>query len=190
MSDTDTLLRDILYSAYMYDDKPHRLYSSIMTAAKQYVGEMDEKQREEIRRLMDVEYQRPYRATPKYPNIHDAYAEYNRLRDMVFAHVGYVEDWRVLPLEDSRKEYWQLVLGSTVDGYEAVRFHEDAQVLLDPNGYKDYYENEVYHQRFLPKWVYRGADLTMVVVDTHVDGNQFLQVFDNRNEIKDTEYDH
>jgi hypothetical protein len=42
-----------------------------------------------------------------------------------------------------------------------------------------YYENVVYTQRFLRKWVYESDDYTMIVVDTMTDGNKFLKVFDN-----------
>lgn len=47
------------------------------------------------------------------------------------------------------------------------------------------YSNEIYTQRFLPKWVYRGKDYTMICVDTHTDGNKFLQIFDNSKEIRE-----
>ncbi len=33
--------------------------------------------------------------------------------------------------------------------------------------------------------VYRGQDYTMISVDTHVDGNKFLQIFDNKKEVKE-----
>jgi hypothetical protein len=49
---------------------------------------------------------------------------------------------------------------------------------------EDGYAAEIYTQRFLPKWVYRGAEYTMVCVDTRTDGNKFLMVFDNKKEIK------
>jgi len=101
---------------------------------------------------------------------------YNALRAEVFAYFGYAEDWRVLPLDDAREYFWQL----DGEGPGVVRFAKTEQELESEEG--DYYENEIYTQRHLPKWVYRGADYTMVVVDTHTDGNQFLQVFANANE--------
>lgn len=61
-------------------------------------------------------------------------------------------------------------------------FAETLEELESEEG--DYYEHEIYTQRFLPKWVYRGEDYTMICVDTRVDGNKFLQVFDNKKEIK------
>ena len=48
-----------------------------------------------------------------------------------------------------------------------------------------HYEAEIYTQRFLPKWVYRGEKYTMVCMDTHTDGNKFLGIFENDKEIKD-----
>lgn len=30
--------------------------------------------------------------------------KYNDLREQVFAYFGYVEDWRVIPLDDSRSQ--------------------------------------------------------------------------------------
>ena len=37
----------------------------------------------------------------------------------------------------------------------------------------DTYSDEIYTQRFLPKWVYRGKDYTMILIDIHTDGNRF-----------------
>jgi hypothetical protein len=45
------------------------------------------------------------------------------------------------------------------------------------------YCDEVYTQRHLPKWVYRGVEFTMICVDTHTDGNKFLAIYDNAKEV-------
>lgn len=100
----------------------------------------------------------------------------NRIREKIFDYFGYAEDWRVLPLLDSRDYFWRLDGG----GPGKVRFATSAELLDDEDG--EYYENEIYTQRHLPKWVYRGDEYTMVVVDTHTDGNQFLQIFTNEKE--------
>jgi hypothetical protein len=101
--------------------------------------------------------------------------KYNALRTEVLAYFGYVENWRVLPLDDARKYFWRLA----GEGPGVVRFAKTEQDLESDD---DHYENEIYTQWDLPTWVYRGADYTMVVVDTHTDGNQWLQVFTNANE--------
>jgi hypothetical protein len=64
-----------------------------------------------------------------------------------------------------------------------VKFAETIEALDDWEA-GEYYSNEIYTQRFLPKWVYRTDDYTMICVDTHVDGNKFLQIFDNAKEVK------
>ena len=50
------------------------------------------------------------------------------------------------------------------------------------NLFDDGYSDEIYTQQSLKKWVYRADDYTMVCVDTHTDGNQFLRIFDNAKE--------
>jgi hypothetical protein len=102
--------------------------------------------------------------------------QYKALRDQIFAYFGYVEAWRVLPMSDAREYFWTL----DGEGPGTVKF-ADTEVELDDEA-GAYYENEIYTQRHLNQWVYRGAEYTMVVVDTHTDGNKFLQIFANANE--------
>lgn len=102
--------------------------------------------------------------------------KYMALRDELFAYFGYVEDWRVIPVDDAREYFWRL----DGEGPGTVTFADTEEQLDSEEG--EYYENSIYTQRHLPKWVYRGAAYTMVVVDTHTDGNQFLRIFDNSKE--------
>ena len=104
------------------------------------------------------------------------------IRKQIFEYFGYNEDWRVLPLDDAREYYWHLT--GEVSG-DSVLFAKEEQNLFEGT-MEDGYSNQIYTQRHLPKWVYRGADYTMVVVDTHSDGNQFLQIFDNAKERPDS----
>jgi hypothetical protein len=110
---------------------------------------------------------------------------YFELQQKIYDFFGYVEDWVVIPLEDSTNHYWSLQEDG--DGGGRVRFAETVEVLRSTDGH--FYENEVYTQRFLPKWIYRADGYTMICVDTHTDGNKFLQVFDNSKEIKDLDWD-
>ena len=107
--------------------------------------------------------------------------DYFALQKLIFEYFGYVEDWKVIPLDDATEFYWQLNENS--DGSGEVLFSEHIENLKDIEA-GEYYSNEIYTQRFLPKWVYRGQDYTMISVDTHVDGNKFLQIFDNKKEVK------
>ena len=110
--------------------------------------------------------------------------DFFKVRQEIFDYFGYVEDWVVIPIDDARDYIWQLngrydddgkVIGGDVVYASKMEDFEDGE----------YYGNSIYTQRFLPKWVYRGEDYTMIVVDTHVDGNKFLQIFDNSKELKD-----
>lgn len=94
----------------------------------------------------------------------------------VFAYFGYVEDWVAIPLEDARKYYWRLPSG---DAGEVAHADTEGE-LVNEEG--NYYVDEIYTQRFLPKWVYRGAEFTLVCCNPGVDGNKFLRVFDNAKE--------
>lgn len=104
--------------------------------------------------------------------------DYFDLQQEVFSYFGYIENWQILPLADSRKYYWRIVGGEGYGG--TVCFAKSESELKNKTGH--YYENEVYTQRHLPRWVYRGKDYTLVVVDTHTDGNQLLQIFSNDKE--------
>lgn len=93
----------------------------------------------------------------------------------IYDYFGYQGDWKVFPIDDSRKYFWRLNVGET-----EVEFADTEEELESQSG--NYYENEIFTYCHLPRWVYRGKDYTMVVVDTRTDGNQFLQIFSNCNE--------
>ncbi len=103
--------------------------------------------------------------------------EYFALQKAIYEYFGYVEDWVVIPLDDCREAYWYLT-------DDAVKYAKTEEELLDED---KQFGNEIYTQRFLPKYIYRGTDFTMICVDTHTDGNKFLQIFDNAKERPDTQ---
>ena len=103
--------------------------------------------------------------------------QYFAMPRQIYAYFGYVEDWRIIPLDDSRGYYWKLKGGDR----GALLFAETPEILTDDFSEK-YYKDQIYTQRHLPRWVYRGAEYTLVVVDTHMDGNKLLRVFDNAKE--------
>ena len=107
--------------------------------------------------------------------------KYFEIQKQIYDYFGYVEDWVVIPLDDCREYFWHL----TGEGYgDEVKYAKEKKNLFNGTE-KDGYSNEIYTQRFLPKFVYRADDFTMICVDTHVDGNKFLQVFDNAKECKE-----
>lgn len=106
--------------------------------------------------------------------------DYFRIQKEIHDYFGYQEDWVAIPLEDKRDYFWKL----TGEGYgDSVRY-ACTEVELHDEEAGDFFEDEIYTQRFLPKWVYRGKDYTMVCADTHCDGNRFLMVFENSKELE------
>jgi len=97
--------------------------------------------------------------------------EYFTLQNKIYKYFGYVEDWVKIPLNDLTEYLWII---NEHEGF--IRYAETEEKLYSDG---DYYEDEIYTQRFLPKWVYYGKEFTMVCADTHTDGNKFLHVFDN-----------
>jgi len=115
-------------------------------------------------------------------NISDMLNEYFTLQQQIFAAFGYVEDWRSIPLSDDTEYWWHLT--GEGSGDQVIFGESDVREAIE-NG--KYYSNEVYTQRFLPKWVYRTETHTMICVDTNTDGNKFLSIFDNAKEVHDPE---
>ena len=102
--------------------------------------------------------------------------EYFEKQKELYDYFGYEENWVVIPVNNCTGYYWSL----SGEGYgDSVYFAQYMEDFADG----EYYSDGIYTQRFLPKWVYRGKDYTMVVVDTHTDGNKFLQIFDNSLEV-------
>lgn len=100
---------------------------------------------------------------------------YFKLLGEIYEYFGFVEDYVVLPLDDRREYDWVIVNDSE------VQYGKREDILNDTG---NYYEDEIYKQRFYDKWIYRGEEFTMIMVDTHTDGNRFLAIFDNSKEIK------
>lgn len=74
--------------------------------------------------------------------------EYFKQQQKVFDYFGYVEDWVAIPLDDRTEFVWQLY--QEEDGSGFVRFAETVEELLDEQA-GQYYENEIYRQRFFTK---------------------------------------
>ncbi len=106
--------------------------------------------------------------------------EYFALQEKIHSHFGYKEDWVAIPLDDQTSRYWMLMQRPDGGGkvvYSDVPITEAVMLAGD-----EIYSAQIYTQRFLPKWVYRAEDYTMVCADTRCDGNKFLMIFDNQKE--------
>lgn len=100
--------------------------------------------------------------------------DYFKLEEEIHNYFGYVEDWVAIPMDDATMYTWHL-------NPDSVSFWLNDEE-LEKN---EWYTNQIYTQRFLKKWVYVGKAYTMVVVDTQVDGNKFLQIFSNKLEVQE-----
>lgn len=92
--------------------------------------------------------------------------DYLKLQETIFAYFGYKEDWRVIPIDDARDYYWHLTGEGSGD---EVKYAKEKEHVFEGT-MEDGYSNEIYTQRHLPKWVYRGPEFTMICVDTRTDG--------------------
>ena len=105
--------------------------------------------------------------------------DYLALQEEIFSYFGYVENWVAIPIDDCREYYWRL--DEDEGGSGTVTYADTLDTLNDEEA-GNYYQDEIYTQRFLPKWVYRGAEYTMICCNPGVDGNKFLRIFNNAKE--------
>jgi len=103
--------------------------------------------------------------------------EYFKLQNEIYEYFGYQEDWVVIPMESKLNYFWY------IDPTEKdhVIYWESKKDVVELG---QWYQDGIYTQRFLPKWVYRGPEFTMICTNPGVDGNKFLSVFDNTKEHK------
>jgi len=105
----------------------------------------------------------------------DLMKKFNSAKQAIYDHVGFKEDWVIYPIDDNTEMFWKIAGGDVKYAKSMEQFRSDG----------DYYEDEIYTQRFYDKHVYRGDKLTLIFVDTHVDGNKFFAIFNNENELKE-----
>ena len=109
--------------------------------------------------------------------------KYFDLQKQIYEYFGYVEDWRAIPLDDKTDAHWMLSQDATGSGWVAWSEKPLSADVVEAG--EEIYSAEIYTQRFLPKWVYRADEYTMVCADTRTDGNKFLMVFANDKECSD-----
>lgn len=109
--------------------------------------------------------------------------DYFALQKQIYDYFGYVEDWKVIPIDNRLGDHWMVILNENGGGsyvHSPEPFTEESV-----KAGSTIYSGSIYTQRFLTKWVYRGEEYTMVCADTHTDGNKFLMIFENSKECKD-----
>ena len=101
---------------------------------------------------------------------------FEKAKQSLYDHVGFMEDWVVYAIDDRTEMFWR----TDPEERLSVKYAETMEKF---NSCGDYYKDEIYTQRFYPKWVYRGEKLTMIFVDTHTDGNKFFAFYYNEKEV-------
>ena len=118
--------------------------------------------------------------------------QYEDSLQSIHDYFGYKEDWAVIPIEDRREYYWYHkpdnesqpeIWGGT------VTFSNDRNNLIKyiaetgDEDEMDIYQEIIYTQRHLKKYVFVGEEYTMISVDTQTDGNKFLAIFSNEKQV-------
>lgn len=105
----------------------------------------------------------------------DLINNYTNALQAIYDHVGFVEDWVFYPIDDRTDKYW------SVDESN-IRYADSIEEFESETG--NYYEDELYTQRFYKKWVYRGELITMAFSNPGIDGMKYFAIFDNSKEVK------
>jgi hypothetical protein len=102
--------------------------------------------------------------------------DFNEAQEALYDYFEFKEDWTAYPIDDRRKFYWHM-------NAQEVKFYDNKEA-FETQDDMHAYTDEILHDRFYPKAVYEGADFTLIMVDTHTDGNKFLAIYDNSKKIK------
>jgi hypothetical protein len=107
--------------------------------------------------------------------------DYLKIQEQLYDHFGYKENYRAIPINDCREYYWSIQKNK--EGGGNIVYSDKPEKLISDDG--DYYKVRIYTQRHLDTWLYHSTfEFTMICIDTHVDDNKFLSIFDNKKEIK------
>lgn len=102
---------------------------------------------------------------------------FEKTRDALYEHVGFKESYAVCQIDDRTEMFW--IINKEEN---KVRFADEQTTLFSD---EKFYEDEISGLSFYNKTIYRGKKYTMIIVNTHVDGNCFFAFYDNKKEIKE-----
>lgn len=113
---------------------------------------------------------------------HPLVAAFTASQQAICDHCGYVAEWRIFPLEDLTEMHWHLDAPSDV-----LTWSPDRDQVLDAlTGKGDgaqLYSGVIYPYCHLPQHVFRGAELSLLLIDTRCDGNINLFIVRNDHEV-------
>jgi len=100
---------------------------------------------------------------------------------------GWVDSWKLLPLDDARGEYWLLAGDDKITGRDCTMVHgyEGKPITLEEAKEGKVAGSAVYTQRDHDRWIFRVGNVVLIPVDTGCDGNILLSLLDAKKEITD-----
>ena len=127
--------------------------------------------KESIKKLKSFE-----KLEPGYDDNNKILDKYLEAKKELYDYFFFKEDWTVFPIDD-RCEYWWYINGGQL-------FYFDSKEAYENNDYMHTYSDEIIYSRMYPKSIYEGDEFTMIMVDTHTDGNKFLAIYDNSKKLQ------
>jgi hypothetical protein len=116
----------------------------------------------------------------------DAIDRYFAIEEDIKKTLGWVDTWRVLPLQDERGSHWMLVGGDKDTGKGSIVVTAQKPITLEMAEKGDEIGGGVvYTQRHHDRWVFRAGDVVLIPVDTGCDMNVFLYLLDAKKELRD-----
>ena len=101
----------------------------------------------------------------------DVLRAFGEARELLYDHVGFVPGWVECPIDLVTSDKWWGLSDNT------VKYADTKAEYASQSG--NYYEDDLYMQRFYKKLVYEGEKYTMVFCNPHVDGVQWFRFFKN-----------
>lgn len=115
----------------------------------------------------------------------DAIDRYFALEEEIKKTLGWVDTWKLLPLEDDRSCYWMLAGGNKRTGEGSTVVTSREPITLESAEKGEVSSSLVYTQRHHDRWIFRAQGAVLIPVDTHTDGNILLLLLDAEKEISD-----
>lgn len=104
--------------------------------------------------------------------------DFNKSKELLFEHVGFVEDGGNYPMEDCFDYYYWKINNNI------IIYCENKEELISGKYKNIIYEEIIYEDHLFPQSIFIGKELTMIIVNS-IDGRYLKLLFlDNAKEIK------
>jgi len=121
----------------------------------------------------------------KPEQLKDAIDQYFALEEDIKEPLGWVDSWKILPLEDNRQSYWLLAGDDKKTGRDCTVITLKEPITFEAAKKGEVSGSQIYTQRDHERWIFRAGGVVLIPVDTQTDGNVLLLLLDAAKEIKD-----